>query len=83
MTGTSNDMETRAPSFAAEIKPLFRERDRSAMTFRFDLWEYDDVKGHAEEILAVTESGEMPCDGAWPMEGVEVLRRWIEGGCQP
>jgi hypothetical protein len=76
-------MDTPAPSFAADIKPLFRERDRRAMTFMFDLWAYDDVRAHAEAILAATRSGEMPCDGAWPADRVTQLRRWIEAGCQP
>lgn len=76
-------MQTPPPSFDAEIKPLFRERDRRAMTFKFDLWQYEDVKANAEAILSATEAGEMPCDGAWPGERVEVLRRWIAGGCQP
>ena len=30
-------------SFAAHIKPLFREHDRQSMTFAFDLWSCDDV----------------------------------------
>jgi hypothetical protein len=76
-------MPTPAPTFATDIKPLFRERDRRAMTFLFDLWAYETVRENAEAILAVTEGGDMPCDGAWPVERVEVLRRWIEGGCQP
>jgi len=36
-------MQTPAPNFNADIKPLFRERDRRAMTFLFDLWEYEAV----------------------------------------
>ena len=76
-------MQTRAPGFATDIKPLFRDRDRSAMTFLFDLWAYDDVKDNADQILTATEHGEMPCDGAWPAERVQLLRRWIDGGCQP
>ncbi|HZL16061.1 MAG TPA: hypothetical protein VFC97_08130 [Verrucomicrobiae bacterium] len=53
------------------------------MTFVFDLWEYEDVRSNAAEILAATEAGGMPCDGAWPVEQVEVIHGWIEGGCQP
>ena len=71
------------PSFAADVKPLFRERDRRAMTFMFDLWEYEDVRANAAAILAATEAGDMPCDGGWPVERVQVIRGWIEGGCQP
>jgi hypothetical protein len=76
-------MQTPAPSFAVDIKPLFRERDRRAMTFLFDLWDDEAVRENAEAILAATERGDMPCDGAWPEERVALLRRWIEGGCQP
>ncbi len=77
------ERQAAAPRFEGDIRPLFRERDRSSMTFLFDLWSYDDVKAHAEQILAVTEAGEMPCDGAWPPDRVELLRGWIAGGCQP
>ena len=76
-------MATSTPSYAADVKPLFRERDRASMTFMFDLWDYEDVRSNADAILASTEAGEMPCDGAWPAEHVQTLRRWIEGGCQP
>lgn len=76
-------MATPAPSYAADVKPLFRERDRRAMTFLFDLWAYEDVKANAAAILAATEGGDMPCDGAWPAERVDVLRRWLDGGCRP
>ena len=76
-------MPTPPPSFDADIKPLFRERDRRAMTFLFDLWDYKAVKTNAAAILMSTEAGDMPCDGAWPSDQVELLRRWIEGGAQP
>jgi hypothetical protein len=76
-------MQAPAPSFAIDVKPLFRERDQRAMTFMFDLWEYSDVKANAADILTATEAGEMPCDGAWPPEQVDLLRRWIAAGCQP
>jgi len=70
-------------SFAAHIKPLFREHDRQSMSFAFDLWSYDDVRGHAAGILERLENGTMPCDGAWPADRVEVFKRWTESGCQP
>jgi CDGSH-type Zn-finger protein/truncated hemoglobin YjbI len=70
-------------SFAAHIKPLFRERDKQSMSFAFDLWSYDDVKAHAPEILTRLAGGSMPCDGAWPDEQVQVFRRWTEAGTQP
>lgn len=36
----------------------------------------------AAGILVSTQTGDMPCDEAWPEERVERLRRWTEGGCQ-
>jgi hypothetical protein len=67
-------------SFAKDIKPLFREDDRTAMDFIFDLWSYEDVRQNAEAILERIEDGSMPCDEAWPEEWVALLRRWIEEG---
>jgi CDGSH-type Zn-finger protein/truncated hemoglobin YjbI len=72
-----------AVSFAAHIKPLFRERDRKSMQFAFDLWSYDAVKENADGILARLQDGTMPCDGAWPRERVELFSRWIESGGKP
>jgi hypothetical protein len=68
------------PSYEAEVKPLFRERDRGAMLSGFDLWSYDDVKANAEAILGQLAGGNMPCGGAWPHEQVELFRAWIADG---
>ena len=70
-------------SFAAHIKPLFREKDRQSMSFAFDLWSADDVRAHATDILSRLANGSMPCDGAWPEQQIAVFRRWTETGCQP
>ena len=69
-----------APSYEADIRPLFRERDRGSMTFAFDLWSYEDVSDNAEAILGRLQDGSMPCDGAWPAEQVTTFERWIAGG---
>ena len=66
--------------FEADLKPLFRERDRQSMQSHFDLWSHDDVSQHADAILARLQDGTMPCDGAWPQEQVDLFRRWAEGG---
>jgi hypothetical protein len=34
-------------SLDADIKPLFREKDRNSMRRAFDLWSYADVRTHA------------------------------------
>jgi CDGSH-type Zn-finger protein/truncated hemoglobin YjbI len=70
-------------SFAAHIKPLFRERDRQSMSFAFDLWSYQDVSSRAAEILSRLQDGSMPCDGAWPAAKIEVFQRWAGTGRQP
>ena len=73
-------MTESALSFAADIKPLFREGDRAAMKFAFDLWDHDDVAAHADAILEAVEEGAMPCDQAWPEADVDKLRSWIAAG---
>jgi hypothetical protein len=75
----SNDI-TRPVGFETSIKPMFRERDRQAMQFRFDLWSYDDVSRHADAILARLRDGTMPCDGAWPTPQIDLFHGWVEGG---
>jgi len=67
-------------SYAADIKPLFRERDREAMLSHFDLWLYDDVVAHKDAILAQLAAGDMPCDAPWPDEQVELFRGWAADG---
>jgi hypothetical protein len=69
-----------ATSYEADVKPLFRERDRDSMLSHFDLWSYDYVREHAPAILARLDEGTMPCDGAWPADRDEVFRRWLAEG---
>jgi hypothetical protein len=76
-TGTPSDASV---SFAADIRPLFREKDRDAMLRAFDLWAYDDVVQHASAIAGKLHEGSMPCDGAWPQENVATFDRWVGGG---
>jgi hypothetical protein len=71
---------TNTPGFAHDIRPLFREDDKEAMDFAFDLWDYQDVRTHADDILERLEDGTMPCDGEWPQEQIELFRRWIATG---
>jgi Ferritin-like len=66
--------------FEADVKPLFRERDRDSMRFAFDLWSLDDVSTHADAILDRLKAGTMPCDGAWPADRIAVFSRWIDAG---
>ena len=68
------------PGYAADIKPLFRERDRGSMLSRFDLWSYQDVVQNKDDILDRLKAGDMPCDGPWPADQVELFRGWITAG---
>jgi hypothetical protein len=77
---TMADAPSDPVGFEADIKPLFREGDRTAMLSAFDLWSYSDVREHADAILRAVATGAMPCDTAWPAEQVAVVRRWVEAG---
>jgi hypothetical protein len=66
--------------FDADIKPLFRERDRNAMKGAFDLWDYDDVVKHVQAILHEVTVGGMPCDGKWSPDQVAILKGWVDAG---
>jgi hypothetical protein len=68
------------PSFASDIRPLFRDRDIDSMTFAFDLSDYDDVREHASRIYERLSAGEMPCDNPWPADRVALFRQWMDEG---
>jgi hypothetical protein len=70
-------------SFERDIRPLFRDKDRTSMLKAFDLWSATDVKAHQDAILEQLRSGHMPCDGAWPAEKVSTFADWIGQGSQP
>ena len=74
-----------AVSFAADIRPLFRDSPDIDMMkeYGLDLSSYDDVKQHAAEIYARLEGGSMPCDGSWPRERLGLFKQWMEEGTEP
>jgi hypothetical protein len=74
-------MGQEAVIYGRDIRPLFREKDVSSMAKAFDLASYNDVRAHADGILAKVADGSMPCDGAWPQERVELFRNWVDAGC--
>jgi hypothetical protein len=73
-------MSDQSVSYESDIRPLFRDKDRERMEFAFDLWSYEDVKENAAAILERLSEGDMPCDGPWPDEQVELFRRWVGAG---
>ena len=70
-------------SFERDIKPLFREKDRTAMSKAFDLWSAADVAAHGEAIAVRLREGSMPCDGPWAAEQVQTFTRWLDTGARP
>jgi hypothetical protein len=70
------------PSFARDIRPLFRDKDVDEMRFAFDLSNYDDVKTNAAGIYERLADGSMPCDGAWPDDQIALFRQWVDEGYQ-
>ena len=72
--------EASTPSYQRDIRPLFRESDRESMEFAFDLWDYNGVSTHAQDIFERLAEGSMPCDGEWPEEQITQFQRWIESG---
>jgi Ferritin-like len=68
------------PSFERDVRPLFRQRDRAAMRWAFDLGEVASVREHADAILEQIAAGRMPCDVTWPAESVALFRRWVQAG---
>ncbi len=69
--------------FERDIKPLFRAGDREFMLYVFDLWEHEDVKADAANILDRVKDGTMPCDEPWPQERIALFEAWMEAGCRP
>ena len=68
------------PSFARDIRPLFRDKDIEDMQFAFDLSKYDDVKNNAAAIYERLADGSMPCDGPWSEDHITQFREWIDEG---
>lgn len=77
--------EAAAPSFAADIRPLFTPSDVSCMKMfgGFDLSKYDDVKNHAANIHARLDLGDMPPNGRWPQADIDRFKAWMDAGFPP
>ena len=67
-------------SFDEDIKPLFRETDRTEMEWAFDLWNEADVRSNADGILERLEAGDMPCDDSWSADKIEIFKAWVNQG---
>jgi hypothetical protein len=82
--------EEKAVSFADDIRPMFREIDVDHMRgfgVLLDDYAYMSQHDNAEQVLRYldgTIEPQMPPHGPfWTKEQLEMLSRWITGGCQP
>lgn len=77
--------------FAADIRPLFTDRDIHAMSKAFNLAKYEDVKTHASIIYdrirgiggAVMPPAPPRGEGPWPRSNIELFAKWMADGYQP
>ena len=71
------------PSFATDIRSLFRDKDVEEMRFAFDLTNYDEVKSNAANIFDRLSDGSMPCDEPWGGDKTTLFRQWMDEGYLP
>lgn len=82
---------TKITSYAADIRPLFTDRDIQGMIKAFNLASYDDVKAHAAAIYdrirgiggAVMPPPPPRGEGAWPQSSIDLFAQWVADGCKP
>lgn len=82
---------TEPTSFAADIRPLFTQKDIDGMKKGFNLASYDEVKAHAAAIhdrIRGIGGALMPPlpplgEGPWPQARIDLFAKWIAYGCQP
>ena len=72
-----------ALSFAADIRPLFRDTPDvdSMQGYGLDLSSYDEVKARAPDIYACLADRSMPCDEPWSKERLAIFKSWMDEGC--
>jgi hypothetical protein len=77
-------------SFAADIRPLFRDVDidhMGGMGVPLDEYEYMSQRENAQNVLDFLngkKEPQMPPGGPfWTGEQLDLLSRWIDGGCRP
>jgi hypothetical protein len=72
-----------AISFAADIRPLFREDDiqcMRSMGVDLDDFAWMRIPANAELVYREVSSGSMPPDTPWPADRVSLFKRWMDAG---
>lgn len=71
-------------SFAADIRPLFRDEDIECMQgMGIDLGDaaWMCVPANAQGVYERVADGSMPPDEAWLPERVTLFKSWMDAGC--
>jgi hypothetical protein len=70
------------PSFAQDIRPLFRDNDVESMQLfgDFDLSQVTDVRAHASKIYERLGAKDMPCDAPWSDRNIALFKAWMDSG---
>jgi hypothetical protein len=74
------------PSYAQDIRPLFRDRDVACMApkgVKLADPAWMTVAANAQRVFDVLNAGLMPPDGKWPDANIELFKSWMDGGRQP
>lgn len=71
------------PLWELHIRPMFRLTDRDHMLFRFDLFDYDQIVAHKDDMVARIDTDMPPAStgGPWPEEWRALFDRWVRAGC--
>ncbi len=72
-----------SPSFATDIRPLFRDEDIDCMKpMGIDLDDYAwmRVPANAQGVYKTLADGSMPPDQLWPPEHVLLFKGWMDAG---
>ena len=72
-----------AISFAADIRPLFRDGDVRCMGkagVKLDDLAWMSVPANAKLVYGAVSSGTMPPDSPWSADRVSLFKSWIDAG---
>jgi hypothetical protein len=73
-----------ALSFAADIRPLFRDGDVACMKnagVALDDPAWMCVAANAQSVYHAVSGGAMPPDKPWPADRVALFKTWMDAGC--
>jgi hypothetical protein len=73
-----------AISFAADIRPLFRDGDIKCMRkggVKLDDAAWMCVPANAKLVYGSVSAGTMPPDAPWAVDRVSLFKSWMDAGC--